>query len=440
MFGSQLCSFNEDVLSAKAEDDESVSRLVEELKSRGRELVRVGNFKEGVRLYSKAIEVLTSSASSVSEEKAIVFGNRSMCYLNMGEVGLSLEDANKSLEFNSNYVKAYYRKAMAQSRMKDFIGAKATLSKGLLLKSDDKELQQQLTIVQQQLTSSSSSTTSSKPLKPSTTTTTTTAPSSSSRTSKSQPTSAKDDNNTNNNNNNDDDDDEDNDNKNLRGYKTTKSGTITTFFNNELDEETKKLIGDIAPKKIDVPTATTTTTTTTGSVWNSAGTYEEKILTPFAHSLLLSLFESVRVSCCCSEDREKEVVVVVRYNNNNNKEGDNNNNNNAVVITGDAQVTMIRGKRKHLCDLVVVVDWQLLLLSSTGEEEKKISYGKITIDDITADGDYEIGSVVVLETDKSCEVDVKKYVDDLVKKGDKSFVKKEIKEIVKKFCELLKEK
>jgi hypothetical protein len=37
----------------------------------------------------------------------------------------------------------------------------------------------------------------------------------------------------------------------FRGYKKTADGRVTTFFHNELDEQTKALIGDIAPKKID---------------------------------------------------------------------------------------------------------------------------------------------------------------------------------------------
>merc|ERR1711991_817101 len=39
--------------------------------------------------------------------------------------------------------------------------------------------------------------------------------------------------------------------KDLRGYKKTSDGRTTSYFNNELDEETKSLIGNIAPKRID---------------------------------------------------------------------------------------------------------------------------------------------------------------------------------------------
>merc|ERR1712023_43284 len=39
--------------------------------------------------------------------------------------------------------------------------------------------------------------------------------------------------------------------KDLRGYKKTSDGRTTSYFNNELDEHTKSLIGNITPKRID---------------------------------------------------------------------------------------------------------------------------------------------------------------------------------------------
>ena len=36
----------------------------------------------------------------------------------------------------------------------------------------------------------------------------------------------------------------------MRGYKITADGRKTTFFNNDLDDEARALIGDIAPKKV----------------------------------------------------------------------------------------------------------------------------------------------------------------------------------------------
>jgi hypothetical protein len=57
----------------------------------------------------------------------------------------------------------------------------------------------------------------------------------------------------------------------------------TTFFNHDLDDEAKALIGDIAPKKWDGSgdAAAEATRTDGASSWNSAGTWEERTLTPW---------------------------------------------------------------------------------------------------------------------------------------------------------------
>ena len=65
----------------------------------------------------------------------------------------------------------------------------------------------------------------------------------------------------------------------IRGYKTNKFGQKTSFFNNDLTDETKALIGDIAPKAISVPSAPGGPGgggSGGGSAWNKAGTWEER--------------------------------------------------------------------------------------------------------------------------------------------------------------------
>lgn len=69
----------------------------------------------------------------------------------------------------------------------------------------------------------------------------------------------------------------------MKGYKTNSKGQKTTYFNRELSEKEKQLIGDITPKKIDgsaVPSSisnsprpipTSPQDTSGGSAWNKAG-------------------------------------------------------------------------------------------------------------------------------------------------------------------------
>ena len=67
----------------------------------------------------------------------------------------------------------------------------------------------------------------------------------------------------------------------IRGYKLTTDGRKTTFFNNELDEQTKALIGDIAPQKIEnlegvlaQGVSASMGVSNGSSAWNAAGTFE----------------------------------------------------------------------------------------------------------------------------------------------------------------------
>ena len=65
----------------------------------------------------------------------------------------------------------------------------------------------------------------------------------------------------------------------MKGYKIV-DGKKTTYFNNELDQKTKQLIGDIAPKLLDV--VEVPSTPVVGSVWNSAGTFEDRDMSTYA--------------------------------------------------------------------------------------------------------------------------------------------------------------
>lgn len=69
----------------------------------------------------------------------------------------------------------------------------------------------------------------------------------------------------------------------MKGYKKTADGRMTTYFNNDLTEEAKALIGDIAPKKVEA-TAADAESGSAGndvSVWNKAGTWESRDMTRY---------------------------------------------------------------------------------------------------------------------------------------------------------------
>merc|ERR1712023_339149 len=81
--------------------------------------------------------------------------------------------------------------------------------------------------------------------------------------------------------------------KDLRGYKKTSDGRTTSYFNNELDEKTKSLIGDITPKAISAADANNSSVMQNGgSAWNTAGTFESRNVTPWAKERMKELLSN----------------------------------------------------------------------------------------------------------------------------------------------------
>ncbi len=158
----------------------------------------------------------------------------------------------------------------------------------------------------------------------------------------------------------------------VRGYKTTSDGRKTSYFNNEMDEQTKNLIGDIAPKPIGSASSTPqpvqrTSSGTAASAWNSAGTFEEKDTTKWCKSAISQALASLS-----SESGSFAAKVT--------KVGD---------VSGDASVIMSRGKKRYLFDHSVTLDFTVE--DDVGDEAGK---GKITLGDISStaagEGEYEM--------------------------------------------------
>jgi tetratricopeptide (TPR) repeat protein len=400
-------------------NDEQRLKLVEEIKTRAKACIGSRNYPEAVRLYSKAIELTSDDNAAL----AILFANRSMVNLNMGKSADALLDADEAVKLDANYLKGYYRQAMAASALNDFNLAKRALLAGLALKSDDKELQAQLTKVEQKLQaaaaapaaapSSSSVPAATNRVKVSHVTTPSVPTSASpvppvppaAKPVASAPAKAEED------------DEDDLEKLNVRGYKKTADGRTTTFFNHDLDEETKKLIGSIAPKKLDAQGEVITTGATTGSAWNAAGTYEEKIFTPWVTDKLKQEFESIHLNLTADS-----VPPVIRA-------GLPDLTNFSLDITGTenttchAQITMNRGKKKHVCDYSSTLQWQLALSFSSGRPATKVQ-GSLSVADVTADREYEIENIIVTKLDENAAQlsalpgDLQNAVNKAIKSGD----------------------
>merc|ERR1712023_319124 len=209
--------------------------------------------------------------------------------------------------------------------------------------------------------------------------------------------------------------------KDLRGYKKTSDGRTTSYFNNELDEHTKSLIGNITPKRIDSvgsldatvtqgssgmvsrndSTASTNSNTSNASVWNTAGTWEEKDMSSDVKSRLTDLCKAV----CTDAAKIKDVKTV----------------------EGDAQIVIARGKKRHIYDYNVKLEFEVSvnesITKSEGDVEEKTSKYK---------GTFEFPEVSPISS-YECKVSLKKTVPAHMKVNVESAVDKLKSEVISTF-------
>jgi hypothetical protein len=152
----------------------------------------------------------------------------------------------------------------------------------------------------------------------------------------------------------------------MRGYKKTSDGRTTSYFTRELSQEEKLQIGDIAPKRLDTTTAVSnsshasppqlqqlsdvsssspnTTSTTSASVWNQAGTWEEKNTTEWCQSQLKQrLLETMTGNSILSTKITK-----------------------VDDLNGDASVVVVSGKKRYIFDFNVKCKYQIYDNSKIG--------------------------------------------------------------------------
>ncbi|CAN0243644.1 unnamed protein product [Laminaria digitata] len=124
----------------------------------------------------------------------------------------------------------------------------------------------------------------------------------------------------------------------MKGYKKTADGRVTTYFNNDLTEEAKALIGDIAPKRLDAGGGGGGGggAGSEGGVWNTGGPGESRDMTSWAKERLKELLLEVEF------DASEGVVEVVTVD----------------KIEGDAEISSSRGKKRCLFDFRLELKWE----------------------------------------------------------------------------------
>lgn len=115
-------------------------------KEKGNKYYAEGKVKEAIEAYGAGIDFDPNSNTA-----AILYSNRSMCYIKLGEWEKAEKDASMSLQLNSGYAKAYYRRAVARKNLGRLKEAKTDLESVLALCPNDASANQELEVVKKLL-------------------------------------------------------------------------------------------------------------------------------------------------------------------------------------------------------------------------------------------------------------------------------------------------
>ena len=387
MLSTTSFSPHNDVLNATPETSAEKAALVEELKRRGRVSVTTQRYPDAKDLYGKAIEVLSSTETngiSTDNDLAILHSNRALCFLQMNRAKDSYDDATSATCFDSTYVKGFWRLGQASMALKNTQEAIDAYKTALMLDPTSKPLMKEFTKAEKQLIKDKDEADrlekeqeeNANSLPPpivkkavkndvssstSTITSTSNTSKATSSANKSELADAKG---------------EFSKSDHVKGYKIV-NGRKTSFFHHEMTEEEKKLIGDITPKRLEptqVPAASITHDKDV-SVWNKAGTWEEKDVTDWAlGSVKGKVLEASYKLPEGSPDPNASVKVIdVSQLISSKKAGG----------SAHASVAKVRGKKKYIFEFTVCVHWEMTL--GSGDKCK----GKLTFYDV--DGTHEIG-------------------------------------------------
>ncbi len=86
--------------------------IAEEHRKKGNELFDRGDFPGAVKEYTEGLKRDPKNKS--------IFSNRCLAYIKLMEFEYALKDAEKCLEIDPNFVKAYVRKGTIQHMMKQY--------------------------------------------------------------------------------------------------------------------------------------------------------------------------------------------------------------------------------------------------------------------------------------------------------------------------------
>lgn len=391
MLSSSVSQFSphNDVLTAHPTTDSEKNSLLGELKSRGRSCVTTSRYPDAVQLYSKAIEIMSSSDNN-SKDLAILHSNRALCHLQMNKSQDSYDDAISATCYDPKYLKGFWRlgqACMASGKSQEAVDAyamalsldetnkalkKEKMKADKQLEKDKLEEEQRKMEVDEEETGNGmkieqveKEPTSTKSSLPSVSDKSKTNKDDVIKVTSTSKEFTKSD--------------------HVRGYKIV-NGKKTSFFHHEQTEEEKKLIGDITPKRIDdnntndtnnnSSSSTSVPTTNDVSAWNKAGTWEEKDVTDWAiKSIQEEIMKKSPYKLPSSSPDPNAIVEITKI---------------SKLISSKkaggschASVAKVRSKKKYIFEFTIGIHWKMTLGSG------KYCSGEMTFYDV--DGTHAIG-------------------------------------------------
>jgi len=382
-------------LEATPDTDDSKARLVEELQSRGRAAVGAKSWMDAKLLYEKALTI------AVAEKVALLESNLSLVNKSMGDFEAARKNAEKATKADPKYVKGWWRLGQALQSLHRHEDALDALKKAKVLDPTNKALVKECQKVAKKVEENRKlMETAPPPTSESTTSATTTATTKTTTKSPAPAPVAKPKPAT----------DKKPASKNaegdeklftksdaIRGYKIV-NGKKTSYFHNELTEEAKNLIGDIAPKKIDAAAAQATPAPAPAgaSAWNKAGTWEEKDRTKWAEESLKKMILETTYSLPTSSPAPDAKVTVTKV----------------KKLDGHASVARARGKTRYIYEFLLKLEWEL-----KGADGLECS-GDLAIPDI--DGTIELGEgyeIHEFNIDSVSDNNIRPLIDRFVRRG-----------------------
>jgi tetratricopeptide (TPR) repeat protein len=351
---SAFQSAHRDVLDSEIPADPTA--LMAELKRRATAAVGAAQWPDAAALYTKAVEccqsmALTSSnpveEQSSSSQLAIFSANLSLCHGKMNRWKEALQSAETAVQADATYVKGWWRRSQAFAALQDYGSAVVSMERALALDSTNTALQKELVKLRQQqqqydenkakelLEKPQGAETASNTVIVDDTKTAALKKSNGEQTTESVVHI------------DGDDETEFTKSDHIKGYKVVQ-GKKTSYFHRELSEDAARLIGDIAPQKLNAadttePAASAASQLQPGtSVWNTAGTWEEKDCSAWATSTLIQYLEQATFEFPASSPAPGARLDVDRV----------------TVTSGHASAAAVRGKKRYLYEFDVTVHWK----------------------------------------------------------------------------------